>query len=63
MLDALYSRAESLEKSLINLNIRTEGKISIFEAYQMPYLQREMYIKLYNEFSEEKRKASQPNNE
>lgn len=62
-MNTLYSRAEGLEKSLINLNIRSEGKISIFEAYQMPYLQREMYIKLYNEFSEEKRKAMQPNNE
>jgi hypothetical protein len=56
LLDSLYKRANNLEKSLLNLSIRTEGKISLQEIYAMPYLQREMYIKLTNEYYEEKNK-------
>ena len=53
----MKERAETFEKSLINITIKSEGKISILEVYGLPYLLRELYIKTFNEYQEEKNKA------
>lgn len=57
----LKERAESFQKSLISLNIKSEGKLGISEIYQLPFLFREEYIKTFNEYQEEKNKAFELN--
>ena len=37
--------------------LKTEGLISLTEAYQLPFKQRDMIIKSYNDIIEEKNKA------
>lgn len=49
-------RAETLEKSLIQLSVMSEGKVSLTEVYNMTFTQREMYIKLFNEYNDMKNK-------
>ena len=49
---------ETLEKNLMLLSIRSEGKLSLTEVYQMSYLERESYIKAFNEFADEKNKKT-----
>jgi len=53
----LKERADAFQKSLISLNIKSEGKVSLLEAYNLPFLLREEYIKTFNEFQDEKNKA------
>ena len=53
----LKERADSFQKSLITLNIKSEGKLAISEIYQLPYLLREEYVKTFNEYQDEKNKA------
>lgn len=43
----------------MSLNIKSEGKISLMEAYSMPYQQRELYVKSYNEINESTSKSSE----
>lgn len=37
--------------------LKTEGMISLSESYQLPFKQRDIIIKSYNEIIEEKNKA------
>ena len=53
-IQSLYTRANDFEKSLIELTIRSEGKLSLSEVYAMNFVQRELYIKCYNEYMNEK---------
>jgi hypothetical protein len=54
----MKERAETFEKSLLTMNINTEGKLSLSEIYQMPFNIREHYIKLYNQYIDTKNKLS-----
>jgi len=38
------------------MNIKSEGKISLSDAYALPFYMREKYIKMFNEYIEEKNK-------
>ena len=58
MIDGLNSRANKLEEILLNLSIHSEGHVSITEVYQMSFKQREMFIKLYNKYIDEKNKSN-----
>lgn len=58
MIDGLNSRANKLEENLLNLSIHSEGRVSITEVYQMPFKQREMFIKLHNKYIDEKNKSN-----
>jgi len=49
---------ETLEKNLMLLSIKSEGKLSLSEVYQMSYLERECYINAFNEYADEKNKKS-----
>ena len=51
IINELKKRAENLEESLIDIHIKTEGKVSLTECYSMPYKIRQIYYKEI-EFSE-----------
>lgn len=53
-LNDMNLRAKSLEESLLDIPIKTEGKISLLEVYNMPFLVREMYKKMVNKYNEQK---------
>lgn len=52
----LKKRAENFEELLIDIHIKTEGKLSLMECYSMPYKVRQMYYKLHNKYVEEQNK-------
>ena len=58
-IDTLKERAKNFEKSLLSLNIKSEGNISLTNAYFMPYMIREEYIKEFNSYMEVKNKISE----
>ena len=49
---------ETYEKNLFMLSIKSEGKLSITEIYQMPFLMRKRYVESFNEFVEEKNRKN-----
>lgn len=57
-LQKFKDQTKEIEESIISLNVRTEGKISISEAFSMPYKLREIYIKSTNKYIEEKNKQA-----
>ena len=58
MINDIKNRAKKLEKSIIDINIKSEGKISLTECYFLPYQVREMYYELYNKYVEKINKKS-----
>lgn len=56
IINELKKRAENLEESLIDIHIKTEGKVSLTECYSMPYKIRQIYYKLHNKYVEEQNK-------
>lgn len=54
-----YSDMEkAFEKNLLNISIRSEGRVSLTEVYQMPYLLREQFVDSFNEWVDEKNKKN-----
>lgn len=55
-LETLSERARQLKESILNICIKSEGKVSLTEVFNMPYNLREDYIKYFNQYLEEKKK-------
>ena len=57
LLNEYEERAKNFEKMLINMVLKSENKISLIEAYSLPYNFRSEFIQTYNEYMEEKKKS------
>lgn len=55
-LEELSERANNLTNSIIDISIKSDGKLSLNEVFNMPYELREGYIKCFNRYLEEKKK-------
>lgn len=55
-LDELSERAKDLTNSIMSISIKSEGKLSLQEVFNMPYNLREDYVKCFNHYLEEKKK-------
>lgn len=53
----LKSRAKKLEESIIDISVRTEGAVSLLEAYSMPFKVRDMYYHLHKKYIDDKNNA------
>lgn len=53
----LKSRAKKLEESIIDISVRTEGAVSLTEAYSMPFKVRDMYYRLHKKYIDDKNNA------
>ena len=54
-----YSEMEkTLETNLMMICIKSEGRISLSEVYQMPYQSRERFVESFNKYVEEKNKQN-----
>lgn len=54
IINELKKRAKDFEESIIDIHIKTEGKVSLLECYSLPYKIRQIYYKKYNEYQEKK---------
>lgn len=55
-LNQLENMAESFEKNLMMMQIKSEGHLSLSDVYQMTFKMRETYTQCHNEYIDEKNK-------
>ena len=57
-LEKFKKQTTEIEESIMSLNIRTEGKVSLSEAFSMPFKLRDLYVKSTNKYIDDKNKLT-----